>query len=93
MRVDQALAHVFVGIDAPDLVAAEPAAYVGGLDPAPGAAAFQELAKYYEHRERNYAMALEMTRSALHLEDSMALRRRAARLEKRAATPKPPRLL
>jgi uncharacterized protein len=57
------------------------------------AAAFQELAKYYEHRERNYAMALEMTRSALHLEDSMALRRRAARLEKRAATPKPPRLL
>jgi uncharacterized protein YprB with RNaseH-like and TPR domain len=57
------------------------------------AAAFQELAKYYEHRERNYAMALEMTRSALRLDDSAALRRRAARLEKRAATPKPPRLL
>ena len=26
--------------------------------------AFEELAKHYEHRERNYAMALEMTRSA-----------------------------
>src|SRR5579872_2978260 len=26
------------------------------------AAAFEELAKHYEHRERNYAMALEMTR-------------------------------
>ena len=57
------------------------------------AAALQELAKYYEHRERNYAMALEMTRSALRLEDSPALRRRAARLEKRASAPQPPRLL
>jgi len=47
------------------------------------AEAFVELAKYYEHRERNYAMALEMTRNALAIEDSEALRRRAARLEKR----------
>ena len=31
--------------------------------------AFQELAKYYEHRERNHAMALEMTRHARDLED------------------------
>ena len=30
-------------------------------------AALEELAKYYEHRERNYAMALEMTRTALRL--------------------------
>jgi uncharacterized protein YprB with RNaseH-like and TPR domain len=55
--------------------------------------AFIELAKYYEHRERNYAMALEMTRSALDLESSEALRRRAARLEKRTSPSKEPRLL
>jgi uncharacterized protein YprB with RNaseH-like and TPR domain len=52
-----------------------------------------ELAKYYEHRERNYAMALEMTRSALDLESSEALQRRAARLEKRTSLSKAPRLL
>jgi uncharacterized protein len=57
------------------------------------AAAFVELAKYYERRERNYALALEMTRSALELEPSEALERRAARLEKRASTPKTSRLI
>jgi hypothetical protein len=57
------------------------------------AAAFVELAKYYERRERNYALALEMTRSALELESSDALERRAGRLEKRMAAPKTPRLL
>ena len=57
------------------------------------AAALRELAKHYEHRERNYAMALEMTRTALELEDSDALRRRATRLEKRLARPKSRRLL
>jgi len=31
--------------------------------------AMEELAKHYEHRERNFAMALEMTRGALALED------------------------
>ena len=30
--------------------------------------ALEELAKYYERRERNYSMALEMTRSALEIE-------------------------
>ena len=49
------------------------------------AAAYTELAKYYEHRERNYAMALEMTRNALEIDRSEALARRLARLEKRAA--------
>ena len=49
------------------------------------AAAFIELAKYYEHRERNYPMALEMTRNALDLDSSDATRRRLARLEKRTA--------
>ncbi|HTS48414.1 MAG TPA: ribonuclease H-like domain-containing protein [Bryobacteraceae bacterium] len=49
------------------------------------AAAFIELAKYYEHRERNYPMALEMTRNALDLDSSEPTRRRLARLEKRVA--------
>jgi uncharacterized protein YprB with RNaseH-like and TPR domain len=51
-------------------------------------AALEELAKYYERRERNYSMALQMTRTALDLEDSEPLRRRAARLEKRLASPR-----
>ncbi|HUJ22391.1 MAG TPA: ribonuclease H-like domain-containing protein [Bryobacteraceae bacterium] len=51
--------------------------------------AFQELAKYYEHRERDYAKALEMTRRAREIEDSGELERRGARLERRlAARPK-----
>ena len=57
------------------------------------AAAYAELAKYYEHRERNYAMALEMTLSALGLEESEALRNRVARLEKRLSKPKSGKLL
>jgi len=61
------------------------------------AAALIELAKYYEHRERNYSVALEMTRHALELEPTEALRRRAARLETRLASKtartKTPRLL
>jgi tetratricopeptide (TPR) repeat protein len=48
-------------------------------------AALAELAKYYEHRERNYSMALEFTVNGLALEDSDALRHRKARLEKRLA--------
>ncbi len=46
--------------------------------------ALRELAIHYEHRERNYAMALEMTRSALELDDSAGLRRREQRLRERA---------
>ena len=42
--------------------------------------ALEELAKYYEHRERNHAMALEVTRQALAIEDTSALRRREERL-------------
>jgi hypothetical protein len=49
--------------------------------------AFEELAKHYEHRERNYAMALEMTRSALALEDSPQIRRREQRLLARIGKP------
>ncbi|HEX5229798.1 MAG TPA: ribonuclease H-like domain-containing protein [Bryobacteraceae bacterium] len=57
------------------------------------AAALVELAKYYERRERNYALALEMTRGAMELEPSDALQRRADRLQKRISTPKTSRLL
>ena len=49
-------------------------------------AALEELAKYYEHRERNYAMALEFTMTALAaVAASESLLRRRARLEKRLA--------
>ena len=54
------------------------------------ARALRELAMHYEHRERNYAMALEMTRSALGLADSPDLRRREQRLRERAARPLKP---
>jgi hypothetical protein len=48
--------------------------------------ALEELAKHYEHRERNPAMALEMTRNALALEETPALRRREERLKGRMET-------
>ncbi|MEO8662059.1 MAG: ribonuclease H-like domain-containing protein [Bryobacteraceae bacterium] len=57
------------------------------------AAALEELAKHYEHRERNYAMALEMTRSALELQNSDILRRRETRLLRRVSAPRTRRLL
>ena len=57
------------------------------------AAAFEELARHYEKRERNFAAALEMTVQALALEPSAALERRRARLEKRFAQPQSQRLL
>ncbi|MDQ6666029.1 MAG: ribonuclease H-like domain-containing protein, partial [Acidobacteriota bacterium] len=47
--------------------------------------AFEELAKYYEHRERNYAMALEMTRTAREYGDSPEIQKREERLCARAA--------
>src|SRR5205814_6961321 len=45
------------------------------------AKAYQELAKHYEHRERNFAMALECVRAARLAEDSPALASRQLRLE------------
>jgi len=57
------------------------------------AAALIELAKHYEHRERNYVLALEMTRSAIDIEPCESLERRAARLQKRLSAPKIPRLI
>jgi tetratricopeptide (TPR) repeat protein len=51
--------------------------------------ALEALAKHYEHRERNYAMALEMTITARKLEDSPAIRRRETRLKVRLERPLP----
>ncbi|MBI4904504.1 MAG: ribonuclease H-like domain-containing protein [Acidobacteria bacterium] len=48
-------------------------------------AALEELAKYYEHRERNYTMALEFTREALRHAATPELQHRAGRLERKAA--------
>ena len=47
--------------------------------------AWEELAKYHEHRERNWAAALESTLAALALEDSPELRVRELRLRRRLA--------
>jgi uncharacterized protein YprB with RNaseH-like and TPR domain len=47
--------------------------------------ALEELAKHYEHKERNYHMALEFTLTALTHTDSEALQHRKARLERRVA--------
>lgn len=47
-------------------------------------AALEELAKYYEHRARDYARALEVTRAAVEASADGALwQRRVARLERR----------
>ena len=56
------------------------------------ARALEALAKHYEHRERNYPMALEMTRTARELEDTPAIRRREMRLKTRLERPLPLRL-
>ncbi len=55
--------------------------------------ALEELARHYERREGNYAMALEMTVAALDLAPTAALEKRRARLEKRLAQPKNRKLL
>lgn len=56
-------------------------------------AALEELAKHYEHRQRDYARALEMTLEALEIEDSEPMRRRKLRLERRLARPESESLL
>jgi hypothetical protein len=50
--------------------------------------ALEELARHYERRERNFAMALEMTRAALALEDTPAIRQREKRLVARLEKPR-----
>jgi uncharacterized protein len=55
--------------------------------------ALEEVAKYYEHNERNYVMALEVTRSALDIADTPELRHRERRLGKRVTRPRIGRLI
>lgn len=57
------------------------------------ARALERLAIYYEHQEKNTPMALEMTQAALALEPSAELRKREARLKRRASAPRSGRLL
>jgi pentatricopeptide repeat protein len=57
------------------------------------ARALEELAKHYEHRERNYGMALEMTRTALSVIESPGLRRRELRLQGKLERARSGRLL
>lgn len=47
--------------------------------------ALEELAKHYEHKERNYALALEFAQEALCQDDSGPLRLRRDRLQRRLA--------
>ena len=54
--------------------------------------AFEELAKHYEHREKNYAMALDMKLEALAIEDTPEIRRREQRLKTRMDRPRARRL-
>jgi uncharacterized protein len=56
------------------------------------ASALEELAKHYEHEERNYVVALEFTRQALSHEASAGLTHRQQRLERRIAKPRPRKL-
>jgi uncharacterized protein YprB with RNaseH-like and TPR domain len=57
------------------------------------AGAYERLAMHFERREKNYAMALEMTRAARALEDSEPLRKREERLAERLRRPAAARLL
>jgi uncharacterized protein YprB with RNaseH-like and TPR domain len=57
------------------------------------ARALERLAIHYEHKEKNPAMALEMTRAARAIEDSTKLANREARLARRTSLPRTPRLL
>ena len=45
--------------------------------------ALEALAKHYEHREKNFALALEFTETALTLEPGTELTKRRERLTKK----------
>jgi uncharacterized protein len=47
------------------------------------AKALEEMARHYERREKNYAMALEMTSAALSVAETPQLRKREERLRKK----------
>lgn len=50
--------------------------------------ALEEVAKFYEHREKNYALALEFTVQALTMRPSENLFNRRRRLEKKLSKPR-----
>lgn len=54
--------------------------------------ALEELAKFYEHEEKNFSLALDFTCKAIELMPSSALLQRKSRLEKRLSKPVPRRL-
>ncbi|HEX4170604.1 MAG TPA: ribonuclease H-like domain-containing protein [Bryobacteraceae bacterium] len=56
-------------------------------------AAFEELAKFYEHREKNYALALDFTEQALSLQRTGVLAHRQERLRRLLESPRPRKLL
>jgi uncharacterized protein len=56
------------------------------------ARALEALAKHYEHREKNYSMALEFTRIALEIADTADTRRREERLRRRLERPRAAKL-
>jgi uncharacterized protein YprB with RNaseH-like and TPR domain len=55
--------------------------------------ALEELAKYYEHEEKNYGVALEFTRQALQFASTGPLLKRRERLERRVSKPRSRKLL
>jgi hypothetical protein len=57
------------------------------------AQALEKLAIYYEHREKNPALALEMALAAHALAPGEELAKRIGRLRRKAEVPRPPRLL
>ncbi len=57
------------------------------------AGAFEELAKYYEHVEKNYALALDLTEEALRMGAGPELGKRRERLAKKMAGRRTARLL
>lgn len=54
--------------------------------------ALEELAKYYEHKEKNFALALDFTCEALRYRNTPSLENRKLRLETQVSRRKPKRL-
>lgn len=57
------------------------------------AQALEKLAIYYEHHEKNPAMALEMALAAQAISPSKDLEKRVIRLRNKTSIPRPPRLI
>ena len=55
--------------------------------------ACEELAKHYEHKERNPSIAMEFVLTAMEFGASPALEKRKTRLEEKIRRPRPKRLI